>query len=163
MHEITIRKANAIDLPTLFHFEQGVIEAERPFDATLRDDSLFHYYDLEQMLDAPHVQVMVAELQGELIGSGYARIETSKSYLKHAQHAYLGFMYISPQHRGKNVNRKIIEALKVWAISKNIQEFRLEVYAENVSAIKAYQKVGFQKHMIEMRMNVSDVPLTPGE
>jgi len=36
MNQITIRKATFDDLATLFLFEQGVIEAERPFDSTLK-------------------------------------------------------------------------------------------------------------------------------
>ena len=27
----------------------------------------------------------------------------------------LGFMYVDPKHRGKGVNKKIIEALQAWA------------------------------------------------
>ncbi len=69
---------------------------------------------------------------------------------------YLGFMYVDPNHRGKEINKKIIEALKDWASSQNIPELRLDVYAENASAIKAYEKAGFTKHMVAMRMNLQD-------
>ena len=61
-------------------------------------------------------------------------------------------MYVEPEFRGKGVIRKIIDALQVWTISNNINEMRLDVYYNNSSAIKAYEKAGFQKHMIEMRM-----------
>jgi ribosomal protein S18 acetylase RimI-like enzyme len=49
-----------------------------------------------------------------------------------------------------------METLKAWATTHRISELRLEVYAENLSAIKAYEKVGFQKHMIEMRINLDE-------
>ena len=93
----------------------------------------------------------VAELNGEIVGSGYARIEEAKHYLQHEQHSYLGFMYVEPQHRGKGINKIIIDALTKWSLSQNITELRLEVYYNNISAITAYEKVGFAKHMIEMR------------
>ncbi len=150
-----IRKATLNDLETLLRFEQGVIEAERPFDSTLKKE-FTHYYDLEEMIKLSSVEVVVAELDGEIVGSGYARIEHSKPYLKHKQHVYLGFMYVDPNHRGKEINKKIIEALKDWAFSQNIPELRLDVYAENASAIKAYEKAGFTKHMVAMRMNLQD-------
>ncbi len=150
-----IRKATLNDLETLIRFEQGVIEAERPFDSTLKKE-FTHYYDLEEMIKLSSVEVVVAELDGEIVGSGYARIENSKPYLKHKQHVYLGFMYVDPNHRGKEINKKIIEALKDWASSQNIPELRLDVYAENASAIKAYEKAGFTKHMVAMRMNLQD-------
>jgi len=151
MEEIVIRKATLNDLETLLLFEQGVINAERPFDSTLKTEPT-HYYDIKEMINASHVEIVVAEIRSERIGSGYARIESAKPYLKHKKHAYLGFMYVVPEQRGKGVVQKIIEALKQWSVSQNITEMRLEVYQNNLAAIKAYEKIGFTKHMIQMRM-----------
>ena len=154
MGAITIRPASLDDLDILLSFEQGIVHSERPFDPTLQDGEI-HYYDIAEMINAPHIEVAVAELNGEIIGSGYARIEApSKIYLKHARHAYLGFMYVKPEHRGKGVNKKVIETLQQWAISKGITEFRLDVYHDNSPAIKAYQKLGFSRLLIEMRMEL---------
>jgi GNAT superfamily N-acetyltransferase len=108
------------------------------------------------MIDAPHIELIVVELNGELIGSGYARIEAAKHYLQHEQHAYLGFMYVEPQHRGKGINKIILDALKKWSLSKNITELRLEVYFNNNSAIAAYEKAGFTKLLIEMRLGLNN-------
>ncbi len=150
MNEVIIRKATINDLDTLLVFEQGVIAAERPFDPTLKTVHT-NYYDIEKMIPATNVELVVAELGGELIGSGYARIENAKPYLQHQQHAYLGFMYVAPAHRGKGINRMIMETLEAWARTQNITELRLDVYQQNDAAIKAYERVGFAKHMIAMR------------
>lgn len=150
MQNITTRKATLADMDTLLQFEQGVISAERPFDPTLKPGPI-NYYNLNELITAPHIQLVVAELDGEIIGSGYARIETSKIYLQHQQHAYLGFMYVVPQYRGKGVNQMVMQALKEWAISRKMTELRLEVYYQNSPAVKAYEKVGFSSHMILMR------------
>jgi len=61
-----------------------------------------------------------------------------------------------PEYRGQGVNKKIMDVLKAWASSQNITEFRLDVYYENVSAIKAYEKFGFSKYFLEMRFNLDD-------
>jgi hypothetical protein len=95
MQNIIIRKATLNDMDTLLIFEQGVIAAERPFDPTIDVDPI-NYYDLNTLLTALHCHLVVAELDGEPIGSGYARIETGKPFLTHKQHAYLGFMYVLP-------------------------------------------------------------------
>lgn len=150
---ILIRRATINDMYVLLDFEQGVIKAERPFDKTLKGDPL-HYYDIEEMINVPHIELVVAEYNGVVIGSGYARLENSKHYLQHSKHAYLGFMYVDPGYRGKGVNQKIIEALKTWSLSQNVTEMRLDVYFNNDMAIKAYEKAGFTKHMIEMRMEI---------
>lgn len=154
MEEITTRQATINDLETLLRFEQGVITAERPFDPTLKKEDPIHYYDIEELVNASHIELVVAESGDEIIGCGYARIENAKPYLVHSQKAYLGFMYTEPAHRGKGVNGKIIEALKQWAISQNITEMRLDAYYDNTTAVKVYEKAGFKKHMIEMRMGI---------
>ncbi len=63
-------------------------------------------------------------------------------------------MYVDPAYRGKSVNQQIIETLKQWALGRGITEMRLDVYYDNAPALKAYEKVGFKKHMIEMRMRI---------
>ncbi|MBL4675749.1 MAG: GNAT family N-acetyltransferase [Mucilaginibacter sp.] len=148
-----IRKATLDDKPTLLQFEQGVVEAERPFTPEMKDGPQ-QYYDLDWLLTSPDAHLVVAELNGELIASGYARIDKSKPYLSHAEEAYLGFMYVVPQYRGKGVNRLVIDTLKQWAIARNITELRLEVYSENESAIRAYEKFGFKLYLLQMRMGL---------
>ena len=155
MEEIIIRKATLDDISTLLVFEQGVIAAERPFDSTLKNGPV-NYYDIEKLITSPDVELVVAATEKKIIGSGYARIENAKPYLKHRQHGYLGFMYVLPDYRGKGVNKKIITALAKWCASKNITELRLDVYQNNEAAIKAYEKTGFTKHMIEMRMELNN-------
>ncbi|SDT50536.1 Ribosomal protein S18 acetylase RimI [Mucilaginibacter mallensis] len=154
METITIRTATINDLDTLLRFEQGVIKAERPFDVTIKDGHV-NYYDIVHLIEAPHIEIVVAESGSEIIGCGYARIENGRIYLKHKQHAYLGFMYVDPAHRGKGVNKLVIEALTKWAISQNMTELRLDVYDENAPAIRAYEKAGFSKHLMEMRKGLN--------
>jgi len=153
MPTITIRTATSADLPTLLRFEQGVIAAERPFDPTIKPGPI-HYYDLPAMIAAPDVELLVAELDGVLAGSGYARICPSRHYLLHSTHAYLGFMYVDPPHRGKGINTAIIEALRQWAHGRGITELRLDVYHQNIRAIKAYEKAGFTQYLLNMRRPV---------
>lgn len=153
MNEIITRKAQPSDLETLLFFEQGIVAAERPFDPTLKEGEI-HYYDLAKLIDDPDFAVIVAELNGEVIGSGYARAMQSKDYLKHDRHCYLGFMYVKPEYRGRGVNSKVLDALKQWTKSKGINELRLEVYNDNQPAVRAYEKAGFTPNLLEMRLGL---------
>ena len=128
-----------------------MIEAERPFDNTIRTGPDVRYYHLEDLIASKDAELVVAELESEIIGSGYTRIETSDLYLKHRKHSYLGFMYVVPEQRGKGVNKKILEALEEWSRSKGVTELRLEVYVANAPAIKAYEKTGYQTLTLTMR------------
>lgn len=148
--EVLVREAKISDLEKLLEFEQGVIETERPFDSSLKRE-FTRYYDMASMIEAPHIRVVVADLDGELIGSGYARIEESKPYLTHDRHSYMGFMFTVPEHRGKGVNQKIIDDLEQWSLSLGVAEMRLEVYVDNLSAIRAYEKIGYSGNVLKMR------------
>ncbi|MBO9728755.1 MAG: GNAT family N-acetyltransferase [Chitinophaga sp.] len=151
METVLIRKAVAADLPVLLTFEQHIITAERPYDDTLKP-GIIHYYDIAAMIEADHVEVLVATYNDQLIGSGYARIEDAKPYRTIPQYAYLGFMFVDPAHRGKGVNKLIIEGLRAWAISRGIAELKLDVYDQNEAAVRAYEKAGFRKNLVEMRL-----------
>ena len=153
MEKVTIRPATINDREVLRGFEQGVIRAERPFDKTIKESGAY-YYDLDFLLTSEAARLAVAETNNEVVGCGYARIETSKPFLKHRQHAYLGFMYVCPRYRGRGINQLILDSLKEWVLSKGVTEFRLEIYAGNAAAIRAYEKAGFEPLLIEMRLRV---------
>jgi len=151
--QIITRPARLSDLDTLLTFEQGIITTERPFDPTLKEGKI-NYYDLADMITAPDVEVIVAELNAEVIGSGYGRIVESKPYQKFARHCYLGFMFVKAEYRGKGVNNLVLEALKQWAMNQGLTELRLQVYNDNQPAIKAYEKAGFTPNLLEMRLEI---------
>ena len=145
------RNAKMEDLPTLLDFEQQLIKAERPFDVTIKEDPV-SYYDIKAMIGNDDACVLVIEHEGEIVASGYAITKRARHYLDHEYYAYLGFMYTHPDFRGKGLNARIIESLRQWANSKGLYEMRLTVYEDNIPAVKAYEKVGFKKHISEMRL-----------
>lgn len=154
MNNITIRPATLEDLPILYEFEQGIIQAERPFDPTLKSGHI-NYYDLKALTESDQAEVVVAEVAGEVVASGYAHIKDGKDFQSHNQFAYLGFMFVKPDHRGQGIITQILDELKSWSQSRGINEIRLEVYNDSDPAVRAYEKAGFKKHLVEMRMSIN--------
>lgn len=150
---MVVRPARIDDLKTLLLFEQGVIAAERPYDPTLKEDPIT-YYDVPELIQSPQAELLVAEVAGQLVGCGYAKIKSAKPNRKHSHFAYLGFMFVMPEFRGRGINLAILSGLQQWAAQQGITEFRLEVYHHNVTAIKAYEKAGFNPLMLEMRLKL---------
>lgn len=155
MNAIIIRTATLDDVEVLLTFEQGVIAAERPLTPSLKDDPI-NYYDIKAFIVDPQVELVVAIINDQLIGSGYVRIMNAKDHFRNSKFGYLGFMYVLPDYRGIGVNQKIMDSLIKWGAEQGLSEFKLNVYQENKIAINAYEKVGFKKHMIEMRMELID-------
>lgn len=153
--DILIRPATPEDLPTLLRFEQGIITAERPYDQTLKPDPI-SYYDIGEMISDPNAEVAVAVSDGRLIGSGYAIKKASRHYLNPPFHAFIGFLYVEPDFRGRGVNQRVLDHLFAWARAKDLPEIHLTVYPDNAPAIRAYEKVGFEPYILEMRLNLDD-------
>lgn len=61
-------------------------------------------------------------------------------------------MYVKPEHRGKGINKLILDELIKWSKDKDISEIRLEVYDQNEPAVKAYKKAGFESLILTMRL-----------
>jgi ribosomal protein S18 acetylase RimI-like enzyme len=151
--KIEIRPAEPHEIHVLLEFEKGIIEAERPFDKTLREGEI-HYYDLLELIESPNAEVLVAVVEDQLVGSGYAKILQAKPYQTFTEYAYLGFMYVKPEFRGQGVNQKVMDGLLQWSKNKGLSEVRLEVYKDNERAKKAYSKIGFTPNLLEMRIGI---------
>lgn len=150
-----VRSATLEDLPALKACEQGIIAAERPYDHTLKPDPI-SYYDLGDLVRSDDAEVAVIELDGDIIATGYAHKRPSKPYVASDHHAYLGFMFVHPDHRGKELNRALIDHLSNWARACGLPELRLEVYSKNAPAIRAYEKTGFKPYITQMRLNLDE-------
>ena len=151
---VEIRKAIESEIETLLSFEKGIVAAERPFDHTLKEGEI-HYYDLIELIKSENAEVLIAVVDNEIVGSGYAKILKAKPYQKFTAYAYLGFMYVKPAFRGQGINQKILRGLLEWARSKNLIEVRLEVYDENTIAKNVYLKAGFKPNLLEMRLEIT--------
>ncbi len=153
MKEISLRNANLTDLETLLKFEQGVIKAERPLDPFLGEGEL-SYYNIPDLISNPYIHLIVAVCNEKLVASGYIRKESSSHYHKNPKHGYIGFIYVKPSFRGQRISNLILESLKYWAQEKDLQELRLDVYSNNTAAIKAYERFGFTKGLVNMKIDI---------
>ncbi len=148
-----IRQATETDIDVLLSFEKNIVADERLFDSTLKEGEI-HYYNLIELIRSDDAKVLVAVINKEIVGSGYAKILLAKEYEDCNEYAYLGFMYVKPDFRGNGINKRILNKLIEWARKRNISEVRLQVYDENVIAKNAYLKFGFKPHTLIMRTKI---------
>ena len=153
MPGINTRSATLADLEKLLEFEQGIIAVERAYDLTLKPGHI-NYYDIGKMIEAEDAEVLVVVQENNILASGSAIIKKAKPYQRFEQYCYLGFMYVLPEWRGQGINQQILDGLTEWSKKQGLNEIRLQVYADNDAAIRAYEKAGFTKDMIEMRINI---------
>ena len=152
---LKIRQATLNDLEILLEFEQLLINYERNLTSHIKKDHI-NYYDIESFIKKSDAVVIVAETNGEIIGSGYALIRSNKTYKTPDKYVYLGFMYVKEEHRGKGVNKRIMNELIEWGKKSGYHIFKLDVYSNNSSAINAYQKAGFKGEELNMILNLKE-------
>ncbi len=150
---LIVREAGADDYHSLAALEQKVIDAERPYNASLKEKDAY-YYDIEKLISDRHSRLVVGEVSGDIIATGYVQIRHSKPALDHENHGYLGFMYVAEEYRGLGLNKVILEDLVSWGQQRGVTDFYLDVYAENNSAVRAYEKFGFRGSLLEMKLNL---------
>ena len=153
MNAISTRTATLKDLETLLDFEQGVIEAERPLDPFLEKGEIC-YYNIPELISAEHIHLILAICGEEIVGSGYVRIENSQHYHKNLKHGYIGFIFVKPSFRKQKISTLILDSLKYWSKNKGLKELRLDVYINNINALKSYERFGFRKSLMNMRMDI---------
>lgn len=151
MDDVELRPATKADRSQLLALEQALIAAERPFDSTLKPGDVC-YYDLMHLIEDPNTFLAVADVQGSVVGSGYVQIRASDDYYTHDQHGYLGFIFVDEKFRGKGLANRIINCLKAWANERGVTYFTLDVYADNQSALAAYERAGFKRVAVKMAL-----------
>lgn len=150
---VQLRTAHKNDIDILFEFERALIKFEREFNQDF-EDTQFHYYDILELIDSPKSEVIVAIVDDEIVGSGYAKLKEPKSYMKHELYGHLGFMYVKPKFRRLGINQKIIVNLIEWVKGQGVNDVMLQVYAENTAAVNAYRKNGFEPNLLEMKRKI---------
>lgn len=148
---LVVREARSEDYDSLMALEQEVIDAERPFNASLKEEDAY-YYDIEKLISDQSSRLIVGEISGAIIATGYLQVRHSKPALVHDSHGYLGFMYVAEEFRGLGLNKAILQELVSWGQSQGVTNFYLDVYAENASAVRAYEKFGFKGSLLEMKL-----------
>ncbi|MCP4788913.1 MAG: GNAT family N-acetyltransferase [Gammaproteobacteria bacterium] len=147
------RQAQINDLPLLLQMEQKLMNAERAYDADIKAEKC-HYYDFDQLLQDDQAQVLVMEVDNNVVGMGYVQLRVSKPAHQHHRYGYMGAMYVAPKHRGEGRISQLIEQLVAWSKEQGVSNFYLDVYHDNLSAVKAYNKLGFQPCLLEMKLNL---------
>lgn len=148
-----IRPVKKEEISLLLKFEQELVEFERPFDSTLKDEKI-SYYDISSKINSKDSCVLIAEVNDEIVGSGFLDIVKAKPFLKHNYFGSLGFFYVKQEWRGRGINKAILKELVKWAKKRNVYEIRLQVYDKNTDAKSVYFKYGFEPTLLEMRLKI---------
>lgn len=107
----------------------GVEVVRGAVEAALRDPMLARYW--------------IAEVEGSAVGA--IAVVREWSDWNNAAYWWIQFVYVRPERRGGAVVRELVERVRAEARSAGAPEVRLYVHGENARAIRAYEKIGFER------------------
>ena len=125
-------------LPTLLNLDP---------DISLEDEEAF----VRPYLDKPGWLLLMAEDPGEegAEAAGAAEVIAVLSF-QGREHAYLthsGEFGISVRRdwRGRGIGTRLLDALEAWAQAHGFRRLELTVFANNVDAVRLYERRGFER------------------
>ena len=147
-----IREANLNDMDSLVELGQILSMHERMSDPYLKPISKQHTENkYSQEIKNPNSKFFVFEHEDKIVGYIYGFIKKPPSHISgHKIIGYIEACIVKETYRGKNISRKLTNALKDWFKSKDVSLVELGVYADNES-LEVWKKLGFKPHHISMR------------
>lgn len=146
---VQIRTACHSDLSTILEFQRSLVAYERPMDPTIKPGTS-GYYDVAALLDDERAQFLIAELHGQSVGCCLGQLREDRAWSIHERVGYIGMVYVDDSARGQGVFALMLHELEEWFRKQGIRRTKLEVYAENSAAIKAYTRAGMKAITVEM-------------
>jgi ribosomal protein S18 acetylase RimI-like enzyme len=106
--------------------------------------AVFDENELETQLADSERHVMVAEVDGQVIGLLSALIESSRSpaYLE-PRAVYVEVLIVNEEYRLRGIGSQLLESALTWAEENGIGPIRLNILPENKGAHAFYGKFGF--------------------
>ncbi|MFL5639450.1 MAG: GNAT family N-acetyltransferase [Gemmatimonadaceae bacterium] len=158
---VRIRPATQADVKTIGRLGALLVRAHHEFDpqrfiaASPRTAQGYGSFVGSQM-DQPDVVILVAELDGGIIGYTYAGVEGHDYMSLRGPAGVLHDIVVDPSHRGHGVGRMLLdatlEALKVRGAPRVV----LSTAERNVPAQRLFERAGFRRTMIEMTRELND-------
>lgn len=150
-----IRPATQADLPAIGRLGALLLEAHYCFDAKRfmapGDDPAGGYaWFLGTQLGQPGVAVLVAELNGEVLGYVYAGIEPQSWKELREEAGFIHDVAVEERGRRMGVATVLIEAAMEWFRARGMPRVLLWAAEPNSDAKRLFARLGFRRTMVEM-------------
>lgn len=156
---VTVRRAEAKDARTIAEFAIKLFAQHRAYDARRFADvssieGAARFY--KSQTSASDAAVLVAELDGKIVGFAYVQYEALDYAALLERAAWLHDIYIIDAARGSKVGTSLIEAAVSAAKELGADKLMLTVAAKNEYAQAFFERKGFKTTMVEMMLDLTE-------
>lgn len=152
---MTIRPATREDAPALGVLGAQLIQVHHAFDeqrffAPPDDAERGYGWFLTSQLDDPDVAILVAEVDGRVVGYVYAGVEPHSWKELREACGFVHDLIVDPDARGHGAGQRLLEAAVAWLKVKGMPRVMLWTAEPNVGAQRLFARHGFRPTMVEM-------------
>ena len=155
-----IRRAENKDIPKISNLLSQVLNVHHEARPDIFKSDTVKYYpsDLEVMIKSDNDPIFVCVSEDELV-VGYAFckiIDQNENNILHARKTlYIDDLCVDQSLRGKRIGQTIFDYVKEYAKTIGCNDITLNVWSDNVSAVKFYEKMGMrpQKQIMEYKLS----------
>lgn len=150
-----IRPATPADLDAVGRLGAALLRAHHGFDPARfmagGDDAEAGYaWFLGTQLDRDGSLVLVADLDGEVVGYLYAAIEPRNWKELREEAGFIHDVLVDEGRRGAGLAHALIDEAIAWCRARGVPRVILWTAATNAPAQRLFQRLGFRSTMIEM-------------
>jgi GNAT superfamily N-acetyltransferase len=99
--------------------------------------------------------VVVAEVDGEIVGFVAGRLRTLPPYFGSATVGNISEVYVTDSCRGLGVGRELLALALDWFRAAQIQRVELQVVSGNPRGINFYRTLGWREELVQMVWDTS--------
>lgn len=157
----TVRRATFADLPRIGRLGTLLVEEHYDFDslrflATKNRTPADYAAFMSTQLDAKDIIVLVADINGDVIGYSYSAVEGYDYMSLRGPAGVLHDIIVDPDYRGRDVGRLLLESTLDALKSRGVPRVVLTTAEQNDAAQRFFARVGFRRTMVEMTREFGD-------
>lgn len=158
---VTIRLAAPADVPAIGRLGALLVRTHHAFDAerflaaTPQTEQGYAAF-LASQLHEPHVVILVAERDGQVLGYTYAGVEGTDYMSLRGPAGVLYDILVDPAARGYGVGQMLLDATLAALRERGAPRCVLSTAERNQAAQRMFARAGFRRTMVEMTRELDD-------
>lgn len=159
---MNIRLAKREDADAIARMWEDLVRYHQMIDEALpaatHNGGAMYAKRLTDRLDDTHTRVLVAEIDGQVIGYVLGVIvDLVPEIFVQEYSGFLADIYVEEAYRGKGVGRALVDALRDWFRQRSVRYFEWNVAARNAAGRAFWNAMGGRDMMIRMRTTLEEV------
>lgn len=154
MNDLNIRRATDKDIPVIdkLLYEVHKVHSDARPDIFKAGAKKYTDGQLEKIISDDKTPVFVAERDGEVVGYAFCihRQFVNDNNMTDIKTLYIDDLCVDEAARGGHIGKRLYEYVLDFAKQNGYYNVTLNVWADNVNAVKFYEKIGLRIQKIGM-------------